>query len=140
MAARSIPDKGYLLGIDFGLARVGLALASPIAKLPRPLKIVENNPSLVESIQDIIKQEGISLIVVGLPRDQQGRQTAQTEATIKFIDTLASKVDVPVQTVDESLSSVRADAAAKDIKGREQIRHNDDLAACFILDTYLGRF
>lgn len=136
MAAQSTLD-GYILGIDYGDARVGLAIASSVAKLPSPYKVLHNDQDLFAHISNIIKEEDINLVVVGLPRDQSGEETAQTLKVRNFAEELRGHIGAEVTFADESLSSIRAEEMRKDIKDRPAGSPIDDLAACFILEEFL---
>lgn len=137
MAAQSTPD-GYILGIDYGEARVGLALASPIAKLPSPYKILANTgEQLISDIAEIAAMEQVKVIVVGLPRNQSGEETAQTLKVREFADRLGASTPVKITFADESLSSIRAEEMRKELKDRPAGSPIDDLAACFILEEFL---
>jgi putative holliday junction resolvase len=134
MASR-LPPSGYILGLDVGDKRIGVAIASSIAKLPQPLDVISAESDTVELIKTLIVKNDVQLVVVGLPRNLQGEETAQSNKIRLFADKLKNQIDLPIEFADESLSSKRAD---------ELMRHNnfknmsqDSLAACFILEEYL---
>jgi putative holliday junction resolvase len=130
-------SHSYILGLDVGEARIGLAIASTIAKLPRPLAIYENNEQVFNRIAETIKNENISLVVVGLPRNMSGQETAQSRFSRQFAEKLAKNTPIKIVFSDESLSSVRAEDLAMK-RSRNPKRHLDDEAACFILEEYLN--
>lgn len=119
------------LGIDYGDKRVGLALAveNSIA-LPYKVLLNKNLHQLLQDLELIIKQENISLIVVGLPHSLSGQLNQRLAITQQFVDMLRSKISVSVITVDEQMSSklYERQGVKKDI---------DKHAATAILDTYL---
>lgn len=123
------------LGIDYGEVRLGLAMANSIAKLPSTYSILPNDQQTIEKLQKIIVDEKIDKIVVGLPRDMSGRETKQSESTREFAANLMSQVDKPLVFADESLSSVRA----ADVLSHRKLsgKHQDDIAACYILEEFL---
>lgn len=126
----------YILGLDYGKKRVGVAMAHQVAKLPRPLVTLLNTDTLLSDINKIIEQEGISQVVVGLPRDMKGDYTAQTHEVEAFAKELAEAIPVPVAMVDETLTSVDAEnmlAGTGYVKGDV-----DALAATYILERYLA--
>ncbi len=99
----------YILGIDYGEKRVGLALVHQIARLPRPLRTIANDAALIDHIKQVIGDEGVGQIVVGLPRNMDGSVGFQAESAKAFYDELRSSVTTPVTLTDETLSSVDAD-------------------------------
>lgn len=126
----------YILGLDYGQKRVGVAVAHVVAKLPHPLVTLLNTETLLDDINKIIAQEGICQVVVGLPRDMKGDYTAQTHEVEAFADTLAAAVPVPVAMVDETLTSVDAENM---LGGTRYVKGDiDALAATYILERYLA--
>lgn len=114
-----------ILGIDVGEVRVGLATAHSLAKLPSPHSVLKNDQEIYQNISDIIKKENIQAIVVGLPRNMKGEETAQSNFSRQFAAELAKYTSIRIDFADESLSSVRASG-------------KDDIAACYILEEYLS--
>lgn len=124
-----------ILGIDVGDKRVGVAIASPIAKLPRPLTIIENNEAVFDALLQIIAAESIKTIIVGLPRNQQGEETDQSQKARDFAGKLGERSGKDIVFADESLSSVRSETVPLP-KGRSPNAPKDDIAACFILEEF----
>lgn len=131
-------DTYNILGLDVGIARVGLAIANSTAKIPSPLSVVNNDERVFERIKGLADDEKVKIIVIGLPRNMQGQETAQSEFARSFARKLGGYVDVTVEFADESLSSKRAEQ--KNRYSRQATgKHLDDVAACFILEEYFGR-
>jgi putative Holliday junction resolvase len=122
--------REYLLGVDYGEKRVGIAIAHSVARLPRPLTSLPNTPQLLTEIRDLAEHEHVSLVVVGLPRGMDGGYTEQTRRAEAFQQRLATSLDVPVVLADETLTSV--DAAA------QQGGDLDAVAASLILERYFA--
>jgi putative holliday junction resolvase len=127
-------DSGYILGLDIGDARIGLAIASPIAKLPQPIETIPNDGTAVPTLRAIIEREGITQLVVGVPRNLEGQETAQSEKIRLQTESLAAEIGLEPVFVDESLSSKRADEYQQ--KQKKNLHDQDSIAACFILDEY----
>ncbi|MFA6466905.1 MAG: Holliday junction resolvase RuvX [Patescibacteria group bacterium] len=121
--------RNKFLGIDYGDQRVGLALAEGSGPA-LPFKVLKNTKRLIEDIKDIIKQEDINNIVVGLPHSFSGQENERLIITKNFIKDLQKVLDINVATVDEQLTSKLYEkmGVVKDI---------DKHAATAILDTYL---
>lgn len=124
------------MALDVGEARVGVALASTIARLPSPLVILENKPDIFDKLKEIIDSEAVETAIVGLPRNMKGEETGQSHASRQFGERLEELAGLPVIFVDESLSTKRAEEFAR--RHKNPAKHLDDIAACFILEEYLG--
>lgn len=139
MASKSIPNNpsnlARIVGLDVGSKRIGVASVGRIAKLPQPLKILENSESVFADIQEIVKQEGADLVVVGIPRNLDGEETAQSKEIREFATRLQVKTGLDIAFADESLSSRRAEQMTKDYGAKGA--GLDALAACFILEEFL---
>lgn len=136
MAAVSHKDITNFLAIDVGDARVGVAMANSIARLPSPLAIIENDADVFDNLKSLVEENSIDALIVGLPRDMKGEETPQSGASREFGEKLKKTVGLPVVYADESLSTKRAEEYARRIKRTSG--HLDDIAACFILEEYLG--
>jgi len=125
----------YLLALDYGNARIGVAIASSIARLPRPLTTLANGEAAMQQIAELVKRENVGLVVVGLPRTLSGGYSDQTHAAEAFGTALAQVLSVPVEMADETLTSVDAEA---ELAGKKHDKAAiDALAATYILERYL---
>lgn len=125
--------KNYL-GIDWGEKRIGLALADSDNNIATPFKTIENISKLLE----IIKEEEINELVVGLPKKMSGEQ-ADNIKFMKFVEILKKRLvdkKVKINFIDERLSSVQADSLT--FKGVKQLGR-DSLSAMIILQSFLDR-
>ncbi len=133
--------KTRSLGLDIGDKRIGVALSDPDGILASPITIIERRDDAagVAAIIDIIDQQQVGQIVVGLPRSMDGSVGRQAEKVQSFIQKLCSRTDVPVEFRDERLTTVSArrlmQSAGKK-KSREKVR-DDAIAAALILQGYL---
>lgn len=119
------------LGLDIGEKRIGVARINSVARIPEPLATLENNSDFIEKLKKFIDSENIDLIVVGLPRNMDGKVTAQTGMVKEFVDTvLRPKVNCRLIFHDETLSTVNAESYPKDLIGKLGI---DAIAAAEIL-------
>ncbi len=129
--------REYILGIDYGEKRLGLALAHTVARVPRPLETLENANGAVDAILQVIDREQVGHVVVGLPRDMHGRETAQTQIVRDFAEQLGVRLSCPLHFVDESLTSVTAEAILAERKIAYTKPEIDAMAACLILERHL---
>jgi len=129
------------LGLDIGDKRIGVALSDPQGILASPLTIISCKDERldIEAITNIISQNQVEQIIVGLPRSMDGSIGKQAEKVKAFTQKLCEHTDVPVQFRDERLTTVSAKRLRQAVnrkKPREKVRH-DAMAAALILQGYL---
>jgi putative holliday junction resolvase len=127
----------YILALDYGKKRVGVAVAHVVARLPHPLITLANSETLFADVRKLVAQEDVSLVVVGLPRGMDGGYTLQTHTAEQFAHALRKVLTVPVVLADETLTSVDAEASLADGE-RHAISDIDAVAASLILERYLA--
>ena len=132
-----------LLGIDHGTVRIGLAVSDELQLVASPLKTLETKAEPERQIAQIVKEKGIEKIILGMPLHMSGAAGEAAQRVEKFADRLAKELrhEVPIELVDERLSSVEAEAALSrsGITGkRERQEVVDQLAAVVILQDYLN--
>lgn len=125
------PD--YLMALDVGERRIGVAIAQRVARLPRPLKTLERSERIIEDIKELVSVENVGALVVGLPRGMSGQYTEQTKKTEAFADELKQALPVPVYLSDETLTSVQAES----VVGTSDKAAIDAQAAAYILEDFL---
>jgi putative Holliday junction resolvase len=127
----------YLLALDYGERRVGVAVAHMIARIPHPLTTLDNNETLFTAISELVVREGVRLVIVGLPRGMDGGYTEQTRSAEAFANKLRDLLTVPVALADETLTSVDAEASLP--HGQKHAKGDiDAMAASLILERYLA--
>lgn len=132
-------SSGYVLALDVGNRRIGVALASVIARLPAPLTVIDRNKTadVVAEIVDLVKKNEVKTVVVGLPRDMTGNETDQTIAVREFAAQISKELNIPVIMQDEAVTSVLAEERLKN-RGKPYDKGDIDAeAAVMILDDYL---
>ena len=130
-----------ILGIDFGHARIGLAISDELRLLAHPLQTIAANKKSVEYITEIIRERKIDKVVVGIPRHMSGEIGKSAQDALEFATKLRAQVPCPVETWDERLSTVAANRAlsAAGKKTRQTRQIVDQVAAQLILQGYLDR-
>ena len=136
-----------ILALDLGRRRVGIAISDPSGTLARPhstLDVVAGNMlSRVTAAIDRLAAEddGVSRIVVGLPRHLDGTAHTQTEAVLSFVAALREQVSIPIVTEDERLTSREAEGrlALREKDWRKRKALLDAAAAAVILQDHLDR-
>ena len=100
---------GRILGVDYGDSRIGLALSDPNKIIASPFKTIKNKgfDKTKKEILDIVKENKVELIVLGLPLSMSGTDTNQTKKVRKFQNSIQD-FDIPIKMQDERLSSLTA--------------------------------
>lgn len=129
------------LGLDIGDRRIGVALSDPQGILASPFTIINRKEESldIEAIIDIVNQQQVKQIVVGLPRSMDGSLGKQAEKVKAFTQILSNHTEVPVEFRDERLTTVSAKRLRQAVnrkKTREKVR-DDAIAAALILQGYL---
>lgn len=133
---------GKILSIDYGRARVGLAITDSLKITAQGLDSLEIQGDyniLIDKIKELVQKENIEEIVIGYPKHMNGDKSALSEeidVVIKEIEEL----NIPVIKWDERLTTVNAykDMRVLGIKQKEKKTYADRLAATYILEDYLG--
>ena len=94
------------LGIDFGLKRVGVSVSDRTGTLVSPFKTIERTTrdSLFDELIEIIQNESIEAVVVGLPLSLDGEDTLTTRQARNFAESLGRRITVPIHLMDERLT------------------------------------
>jgi putative Holliday junction resolvase len=119
------------LAIDYGTKRIGLAISDEMGQLARELAILSPD-EFWEKIPDIVNQESVEKLIVGLPLNMAGIDTDKTAEARLFAEQLEQKLQIPLELVDERLSSTMAEQIAGSSK------NIDSLSAQIFLQNYLN--
>lgn len=136
-----------VLALDVGRRRIGLALSDTSGTLARPYKTVTVSgadvvtPLVAEIERLAAEDDGLTTVVVGLPRRLDGTPNEQTAFVQAVITALTSRIAVPVTTEDERLSSIEAESrlALRERDWKKRKAQLDAAAAAVILQDYLDR-
>jgi len=131
---------GKLLGLDHGLARIGVAVSDPTGLVARELTIIQRTSKAAdfERIRSLAAEQAVVALVVGIPySDGPADQFTQADKVRNWLAHLRSNVSLPVIEWDEQLSSDDARSIAQQ-QGRSPQAPIDDLAARVILQSYLN--
>ena len=129
------------MGIDFGLARIGIALSDDTKFLASPFITYKRkgDEQDILYLTNLIKEKNVDQIICGLPYNMQGEEQAIAQHTRNFMQQLTSATGMQVVFVDERLSSSMAEemlsVTEKDWKKRKE--KLDAVAASIILQDYL---
>ena len=127
------------LAIDYGTRRTGLAICDPNETIVSPLTVLQSEQTLSEKIGQIVKDESVEAIVLGLPLNMDGSEGPQIQLVLKFADQLQARLTIPVYLQDERLSSFGAEEklAPANLTRGEKKKRLDAVAAAEILEAFL---
>ena len=129
------------LGVDFGLKRVGLATSDRTGTLVSPYKTIvrTTRDALFDELLDIIVEEAIEVVVVGLPLSMDGEDTLTTRQARNFAESLGRRTDTPIHLMDERLTSAQAEEElnAANVRGKKRKMALDSQAAVVILRSWI---
>lgn len=136
--------RGRRLGVDVGAVRVGVAMCDPDGILATPVETVPRDAETgtdVRRIAELVAEHGVVGVVLGLPRTLRGEDGPAAHAARAFADALQAGLDVPVELVDERMTTVVAarQLSGRGVKGRRQRAVVDQAAAVQILQGWLDR-
>ncbi len=132
------------MALDYGEKRIGLALSDPLKIFAKPYRVLANLgfDSLVAELKDIIAQQRVDLLLVGIPYAIDGGNTPKTDETLAIFEQLKTALDVKIIGWDERYSSDEAHKELKKMGYSWQEARNlvDAMAAAMILKSYLKRY
>lgn len=127
-----------LLGIDYGKKNMGIALGNTEVKIASPIEVIPHKSTefVLDRIQELIKEEGIECIIIGLPINMKGEDTEQTQEIRNFKEILAQHITIAIEFEDERFTSRMAHSFEH--QGASSKLH-DALAAMSILQSYFDK-
>ena len=148
-----------ILALDYGRTKIGLALADSEARLAEPHDTLErvNRNEDMRRLREFVRDHRVQQIVVGLPLRLDGTRGEMAEEATRFAERLRKQMGVPVELVDERLTSWEAERLLEEELGRRITHHKihqgrkkgtrasdgkytvDAVAAMVILREYLAR-
>ena len=133
------------LGIDYGDARVGVAITDPLNITVQGLETIQRKGSdkiILRRLDEILSQYEIDTIVVGMPLNLKGEKTVRAEVTEQFIHKLKCKYNkIKIETIDERLTTVAAHKTMNflDVNKNKKRDIVDTISAVYILETYINK-
>lgn len=138
---KAFPREGRVLGIDWGLRRIGVAISDPmrnfvfvrdVITLPRG---AENHADVVVNLA---RDEGAVGIVVGVPLHSDGTDSDTTKMVRKFMEDLAEKTSLPICGIEENLTSCAAQESMGRVRVRDLKARLDSESARVILENAIA--
>lgn len=142
------PRPSRLVGVDYGMARIGLAISDERKIIAVPLLVMKTEKKLEQTVIKLsdtllsAAQQGkydIAEIIIGLPLRMSGQRGVMADEVAIFADLLKARMAIPIVLWDERLTSVQADRAMREAQLSRKRRSElaDTVAAVIILQSYL---
>ncbi|HEV2581728.1 MAG TPA: Holliday junction resolvase RuvX [Ktedonobacteraceae bacterium] len=140
------PSAGRVLAIDYGRKRLGLALSDALGVTARPLATWSRSKRRQDMarLRSLCREQEIKQIVVGWPLQLSGSHGEMAAEAARFAERVHKELSIPVELIDERLSSWEARQALEESAGKARSRNRgqhelDEVAAAVILRDYLRR-
>lgn len=134
--SRNLPETSHVLAIDFGKAKVGLAMADSETKIAFGYATLDNDKNLLDKIVEIVEKEGVGKVVIGKLGQWKDADSAEIE---KLAEELKSKTGVEVEFHEEMFTTKMAEANLKEAGAKDIKKLDNQEAARIILESFLER-
>ena len=116
----NVTSGGSILGVDYGRKRIGLAIADAMVRIPQPLSTLErvNRNEDMRRLRELAREHAVRQIVVGLPLNLDGTRGEMAEEAVRFAHRVRKQLGLPVELVDERLTSWEAERLLEEAHGR----------------------
>jgi putative holliday junction resolvase len=130
-----------LLALDHGTKRIGVAVSDEMKIIASPLEYIpaEPFPKFLARLKEILREKEIELIIIGMPRNMDGSYGPAALKVREFVAVLKDAFTIPIQTLDERLTTVQAQRFLIQGNVRREKRKEkvDQTAAAILLQSYL---
>ncbi|HUL84453.1 MAG TPA: Holliday junction resolvase RuvX [Actinomycetota bacterium] len=134
-------ERGRVLGLDLGDARIGVAISDDDRRLAVPIGTVHigRPPGELVAVAELVREHGATRVVIGLPLSMRGERGDRAGHAEAFGEALGAVLSVPIDYQDERLSTVEADRRLREAgaDGRQRRRAVDAAAAQVLLQAWL---
>ena len=131
-----------IMAVDYGDARTGIAMSDLLCSIVGSTTVIHsrNQDKTVQAILELVRENGVGEIVVGLPRNMDGSEGPRAQLCREFADRLAEASGLTIAMWDERRTTVEAHQILSDHNYHGKKRKNtvDAVAASLILEGYLG--
>jgi len=133
--------ESRIMGIDFGMKRIGISLSDSLKMFAYTHKTILNNQNTFTELKDIITEKNVLEIVLGIPNEERASKTSVVKEVYKFKTQLETKFNLNIILWDETYTSVIAQQRILESVTKKNKRKNKDLldmhSAAIILQEYL---
>ena len=131
------------MSIDYGNVRTGIAISDIRGILASPLCVIKESyqPKLVDKIIELINENKIEKIVIGLPRNMDGSYGYRCDDCKSLGQAIGEKINIDIEFEDERLTTVMAHNILSDnnVRGAKRKQTVDAVSAVMILQSYLDK-
>jgi len=129
------------MALDVGEKTVGIAVTDELGITASPRETLRRDGTEMDRLVRLVKDEEIGEVVVGLPISLNGTLGPSAQKVLQFVDELRGRLEVPVETWDERLTTAEAEKMliAADTRRSKRRQVIDQIAATLILQGYLRR-
>lgn len=131
------------MSIDYGDVRTGIAISDIRGILASPLCVIKESyqPKLVDKIIELINENKIEKIVIGLPRNMDGSYGYRCDDCKSLGQAISEKINIDIEFEDERLTTVMAHNILSDnnVRGSKRKQTVDAVSAVMILQSYLDK-
>ena len=131
-----------VMGVDYGDARTGIAISDLLCSIVGTATVIHsrNKEKTLEEISALVKKNGVTEIVVGLPKNMDGTETQRAEICREFAARIQEITGLPVHLWDERRTTVEAHniLSEHNYHGKKRKNTVDAVAASLILEGYLA--
>ena len=134
-----------ILGIDYGVARTGIAITDELGITAQGLETITSNGNdkiILKRLAEILEQYKVGTFVIGNPLNMDGTKSERTYETENFIHKLKSRFNkIIIVSVDERLTTVEAHKTMNflNIDNRKKKQIVDTISAVYILESYINK-
>ena len=132
-----------LLGIDAGEKRIGIALSDRLNKTASPLTVLDNDENLKRNLLEIVRENEIKKIIIGLPYTLKGTKGCQAKIVEDFIENIlkniAEETSTEIIEIDERFTSKISEKLTSVKTGKKSGKVIDSIAAAVLLNDYIER-
>ena len=136
-----LDNKSRLLGIDMGSKRIGVSICDENRKIATPYETIQftNLNNLISRVKEIILENNIKGIIVGLPLNMDGTEGPSAQSVKDKIKLIGKEIVIPIVLWDERLSTVGSFniSSQLDINVSKRVKNIDQNSATFILQGVL---
>ena len=129
------------LALDHGTKRTGVAVSDELKMIAQPLEYIPSEPfdAFLARLKQLLAEKEIERVFIGMPRNMDGTYGPAAQKVQEFIARLKPEISVPIQTLDERLTSAQANRVLLqgNVRRADRKQKVDAMAAAILLQSYL---
>lgn len=138
---KATEEPGCVAALDYGMARIGVAISDELGLLAHPRPFIAARP-LARALSEILRltqKEGVRHLLIGLPRNLNGTEGIAARRVRAFVTSLSEKTNIPIEFIDERLSTVEAQSRLHAAGHTEKSSRTriDSASAAILLQSWL---